>query len=58
MAWSSAQGNCTNGSNGKNVVGQEFVGNEPSHCVYFKQKGNNFVTLVLYVNDIILISDC
>jgi hypothetical protein len=39
-------------------VGQGFVRSEVDHCVYFKQEGNNFIILVLYVDDIILISDC
>jgi hypothetical protein len=42
----------------KYVVGQGFIRSEADHCVYFKQEGNNFIILVLYVDDIILISDC
>lgn len=37
---------------------QGFVRSEANHCVYFKQEGNNFIILVLYIDDIFLISGC
>ena len=39
------------------MIGHGFTRSDGDHCIYFIEKVNHFIIVVLYVDDILLLSD-
>ena len=39
------------------ILGLGFVRSKVHHCVYYKQVGEHFIYVVLYVNDMLLVGN-